>query len=100
MTQGRDRVFLRHPDKDKQGVSIDEARYVAMRAAITAELEHSDGRNTFFGLRDKVARRLKGKFVGSVSWYYTMVELDLEARGVLERVPGSHPQVVRLAGKA
>jgi hypothetical protein len=100
VTKSSDRILTRHPDSDKQGVSIDEARYGVMRAAITAELERAGGKDTFFGLRNKVARRLKGKFTGSVSWYYTVVKLDLEARGILERVPGTRPQVVRLAGKA
>lgn len=33
--------------------------------------------------------------LGSVSWYTTTVKLDLEARGELERVPGSRPQRLR-----
>jgi hypothetical protein len=37
-------------------------------------------------------------FEGSVSWYVTTVKLDLETRGVVERVPGQKPQRLRLAG--
>jgi len=32
---------------------------------------------------------------GSASWLATTVKLDLEGRGVLERIPGSKPQRLR-----
>ena len=34
---------------------------------------------------------------GSISWYVTTVKLDLEARGLIERVPRSRPQRLRMA---
>ena len=34
--------------------------------------------------------------LGSVSWYTTTVKLDMGARRVTERIPGSRPQVLRL----
>ncbi|MBW3603547.1 MAG: hypothetical protein KY460_01340 [Actinobacteria bacterium] len=33
----------------------------------------------------------------SVGWYTTAVKLDLEAREVISRVPGSSPQLLELA---
>jgi Family of unknown function (DUF6958) len=33
--------------------------------------------------------------LGSVGWYTTSVNLDLEARGLIERVPGAQPQRLR-----
>ncbi len=36
------------------------------------------------------------KLKTSILWYVTAVQLDLEARGVLERVPESSPQKLRL----
>jgi uncharacterized protein DUF6958 len=36
----------------------------------------------------------------SASWYTTTVKLDLEARGLIERVPGSKPQRLRRAKRA
>ena len=35
---------------------------------------------------------------GSVSWYFTTVKLDLEARNILMRVPGTRPQQIRSTG--
>ena len=32
---------------------------------------------------------------GSASWYTTVVKLDLEARKLIERIPGETPQRVR-----
>jgi hypothetical protein len=39
----------------------------------------------------------QGTSEGSISWYVTTVKLDLEARGLIARVPGSHPQRLRMA---
>jgi hypothetical protein len=35
--------------------------------------------------------------IGSVSWYTITVKLDLEARGLIERIPGVKPQRLRLS---
>jgi len=47
-------------------------------------------------VREDVNDYLRERFEGSVSWYFTTVKLDLEARGILERVPGERPQRIRL----
>ena len=44
-----------------------------------------------------VEKEVNGNFEGSVTWYVTCVKLDLEARGVIKRVPHSRPQLLRLA---
>lgn len=38
-------------------------------------------------LTEEVRHKLAGHFDGSISWYVTTVKLDLEARGMTERVP-------------
>jgi hypothetical protein len=51
----------------------------------------------FQDLPSEVDQKLEGKFEGSITWYVTTVKLDLEARGLLVRVPKSSPQRLRLA---
>ncbi len=84
-----------HPDPEKQGVNIDKAKYEAVRVAIIEVLQVR-GEMTFQGLMDAVHEKLAGNFEGSIGWYYTSVKLDLEARGEIERAPGSKPQRIRL----
>jgi hypothetical protein len=52
----------------------------------------------FQSLADGVASRLTPEQVaevGSIGWYTTCVKLDLEARGVIERIQGVSPQRLR-----
>jgi hypothetical protein len=89
-----EKILTLHP-QGKQGVNIDRSKYDTMRNAIVEALgEQSE--MTFTELNKAVGAKLEGSFDGSVGWYYTTVKLDLEARGVIERVPGSRPQRLRL----
>ena len=83
-----------HPD-GKSGVSIGRTKYDRMRHTILSILGEQ-GQMTFSDLGAEVASRLEGRFEGSISWYYTTVKLDLEARGLIERVDRMSPQRVRL----
>jgi hypothetical protein len=87
-----------HPDSDKQGTNINRAKYDTMRAVL---LDAIRARNeiTFHELRSAAEQQLAGRFDGSIGWYVTTVKLDLEARGLIERVPKSSPQRLRLAGE-
>lgn len=87
-----------HPETGKQGVNISRAKYDAIRGASVAALQ-AHGELTFKALMDAVRERLEASFEGSISWYVTTVKLDLEARGVITRVPRSKPQRLRLAGE-
>ena len=89
-----ERVMTLHPD-GKQGVHIEKEKYEAMRQAIVAALQTQQPQ-TFSSLEQKVSQQLAGNFDGSISWYFTTVKLDLEARKVLERVSGTRPQQIRL----
>lgn len=92
-----EKFLTMHPDPSKQGVNISKAKYDLVRAAIEGVLR-TRGEVTFRSLLEAVAGELEGSFEGSVPWYVTTVKLDLEARGVLERVLGSSPQRLRLVG--
>lgn len=89
-----ERIMTLHPE-GKQGVNIEKEKYEAMRRAIVTALQASQPQ-TFSGLEKAVSAQLAGTFDGSISWYFTTVKLDLEARRVLERVSGTRPQQIRL----
>ena len=89
-----DRIQTLHPE-GKEGVNIKKSNYDQIKQAIIEVLQEK-GSLTFGQVRAQVVKKLEGKFDGSISWYYTTVKLDLEARGIIERIPNSRPQVIRL----
>ena len=91
----KDTIRTLHPEK-KQGVKISREKYEIIRKAILSAL-HKQNELTFMNLSRAVEKEVNGTFEGSVTWYVTTVKLDLEARGVVKRVPNSRPQLVRLA---
>lgn len=91
----KDTIRTLHPEK-KQGVKISKEKYEVIRAAILSAL-HKQNEITFMNLSRAVEKEVNGNFEGSVTWYVTTVKLDLEARGLIKRVPNSRPQLVRLA---
>ncbi|MFC2037840.1 DUF6958 family protein [Chloroflexota bacterium] len=90
-----ERILTQHP-QGKSGVNISKLKYDLIRGAILDSL-HAHGDMTFKDLTNDVGRQLEGKFDGSISWYVTTVKLDLEARGIIERIPVQVPQRLRLA---
>ncbi len=84
-----------HLEEGKQGVNIEKSKYDSVRNAIIDALK-AHGDISFSDLGDAAGACLGDPFNGSVSWYYTTVKLDLEALGVVERVPGSRPQRLHL----
>ena len=91
----KEKILALHPDKNKQPVRIDKVKYEMMRAAIVSALRANAG-ITFSELAKMVQDRLAGRFEGSIMWYVTTVKLDLEARKIIQRVPKSSPQRLRL----
>jgi len=91
-----ERIMTQHPE-NKKGVNIRREQYEQVRGAIHLVLKE-DGPQTFQALNQAVNQKLEGGFEGSISWYFTTVKLDLEARGVIicERKSGQ-PQSIRLA---
>jgi hypothetical protein len=82
-------------DPEKHAGRIDPAKYQAVHEAITQNLRRH-GSLTFTQLGALVEEQLQAAFTGSVTWYYTTVKLDMEARGELRRVPNSRPQVIEI----
>lgn len=91
----KDMIRTLHPEK-KPGVNISKTKYEIIRKAILSTL-HSQKEMTFMNLSRAVEKEVNGSFEGSVNWYVTTVKLDLEARGMIKRVPNSRPQLVKLA---
>jgi hypothetical protein len=85
-----ERILTFHPE-GKQGVNISRAKYESVKEAISEALVEK-GEMSFRELGEAVKRKLTPGFEGSVSWDYTTVKLDLEARGFIKRAAGSRPQ--------
>ena len=90
----KDMIRTLHPEK-KQGVNNNREKYEIIRKAILSILR-TQKEMTFMALSRAVEKDVRGKFEGSVTWYVTTVNLDLEARGAVKRVPNSRPQLVQI----
>ena len=93
-----EKILTLHPEEGKQGVNISRAKYEMIRQAILKAIR-SQGSISFQGLVSLIDYNLRNRFEGSIPWYVTTVKLDLEARGEIERVPGSKEQHLRLSKK-
>lgn len=93
-TKREDRILTKHPE-DKRGVNILREKYDITKKAI---LDSLTGKEEILlkEASDDVHRKLTGRFDGSIPWYFTTVKLDLEARGIIQRIPGKRPQRIRL----
>lgn len=91
------RVQLRHPEPGRRAPRIDSAMYEAVRAAILAALPREGEGLAFSRLAAEVERRTPPQLwkERSIGWFTTAVKLDLEARNLVERIPGAGPQRLR-----
>ncbi len=93
-----DRIQTRHPDPARQAPRIPRWKYDAVRSALLDAVPAEDSGIAFADLPGAVRQSVGAdtlERLGSVNWHVTVVKLDLEARGELERVPGARPQRVR-----
>ena len=93
--QMEDKILALHPEEGKSGVDISREKYQIIKESIVESLR-VNREMTFKDLTEEVRAKLVGRFDGSIPWYITTVKLDLEARGVVERVPKKNPQRLRL----
>lgn len=92
-----ERVSTLHP-AGKSGVRIDRAKYDAMRRALLRCVPAAAGGIALAELARRVPAHLDRTVFGpkaGVTWYLIAVKQDLEARGLLEIVPGLRPQHLR-----
>jgi hypothetical protein len=88
------RIHTSHP-AGKKGVNINAEKYEKIRDTLISILKEN-GQITYRELNKMAVERLKDNFEGSISWYVVTVKLDLEANGIIERIPGSSPHQVKL----
>lgn len=92
------KIQLLNPDPSKKGAAIDRDKYILVKETMLIIIEKNP-LITFKELMNEVSYQLIEKLDGSASWYCTAVKLDLEARGLIERVGSSSPQRLRLTNK-
>ncbi len=93
-----EKVLTLNPERGKKGVSMGRSKYEFVKSAIV-DCFGGKPELTKAELVEGVGRGLKGRLDGSVEWSVMAVKLDLEARGIISRVPGSSPIVHRLVRK-
>lgn len=88
------KILTLHP-KGKKGVNILRRRYDVVKEFMLDTIgEH--GEISYSDLNDLAVDKLTDTFDGKVPWYVVTVKLDLEARGIIERVPKTSPHKVRM----
>ena len=85
-----EKILTLHP-QGKKGVNILKRRYDFIKDFIL-KIIREKGEITYDELNDFAVDELTASFDGKVLWYIVTVKLDLEARGIIERVKrkGSH----------
>ena len=88
------KILTLHPE-GKKGVNIDLGKYNLIKETII-DIVRSNGEISYQEMNKMVIEELKNKFSGSIPWYVVSVKLDLEARGILERIPKTSPHRLRI----
>lgn len=88
------RIMTLHP-QGKKGVNILRRRYDVIKDYILETLAKEE-QISYQELDRRAVKDLKEEFDGKVGWYIVSVKLDLEARGIVERVPKTSPHEIRI----
>lgn len=89
-----EKIQTLHP-QGKKGVNILKRRYDTIKSFILQTIRQQ-GTITYEALNDLAVDKLSKSFDGKVPWYVVTVKLDLEARGIIERVPKRSPHALRM----
>ena len=89
-----DKILTMHPT-GKKGVNILRRRYDVIKDFMLDTIKER-GEITHEELNDMAEKKLAKTFDGKVVWYIVTVKLDLEARGIIERIPKTSPHKLRL----
>lgn len=89
-----EKIQTLHP-QGKKGVNISKAKYDQIAEFILNKLKIHNS-ISYEALNDQAEEELEATFDGSIPWYIVTVKLDLEARGIIERIPKTSPHQLRL----
>ena len=92
--KNEEKIMTLHP-QGKNGVNILKRRYDQIKGFILQTIEENN-EISFEDLTDLAVKNLTNKFDGKVIWYIVTVKLDLEARGIIERIPKKSPHELRM----
>ena len=94
MIVDNDKIITLHP-QGKKGVNILKRRYEIIKDFIIETItKHKE--ISYEDLNDLAVEKLKESFDGKVTWYVVTIKLDLEARGIIERIPKTSPHQLRM----
>ena len=98
MTKQQEMMEALHPDPEKQGTRVTKTTYEQYRKALLKVIPPTETGILFSELSQAVEPHLSAELLAQTSpgWWVTTVKLDLEARGLIERVPGKGKQRLRL----
>lgn len=90
-----EKITLKNVNPGVGNTNMAREKYEIYKKAILAAVPAAEDGITFKELPKRVKELLpKAKLseLGSVTWHVTSVKLDLEARGLIRRIPGAKPQ--------
>ena len=89
-----EKILTLHP-QGKKGVNIALSKYEQIKTFILNTLQAHE-EISFESLSAMAVANLTNNFDGKVTWYVVTVKLDLEARKLIERIPGTSPHQLRM----
>jgi len=87
--------FLTLHPQGKKGVNISKRKYEQVKDFILEKINEHKA-ISYQDISDLAEDELTPVFDGKVVWYVVSVKLDLEARGIIERIPKTSPHELRL----
>ena len=94
MSKKEEKILTLHP-AGKKGTNISLEKYEQIRTAIL-KLIQKEKEISYEDLSDQLVEEMQADFEGKVIWYVVTVKLDLEARGIIERIPKTSPHRLRM----
>lgn len=89
-----ERILTLHP-AGKKGTNILLSKYNIIKDAML-EIIQKEKEISYEDLSDRMIAEMQDSFDGKVIWYVVSVKLDLEARGIIERIPKTSPHRLRM----